>query len=1444
MRRILTLFTLVFLAGAVWAQPSTYTLTPFLNGPGNPGGLNNEADNVTPAGWNSILPGFLSANQWSAPQTIPFAFNFFGQPVTQFKVSANGLLTFDVASTVLPNNNEPLPSTNLPDNTICGLWDEFSPSPPTGSNDQVYVKEFGTPPNRQLWVKWFSFEMASKSFIYLSIVLEEGTNNVYVVHMFTASTPPTTSTVGVQFNSGLAVEHSNNYDIGGLNSPNTDNNYFEFAPLSLVPDDAGIVSIDAPTSLPAGGGNANLQATIGNFGTNALNNATISWSVNGSTPTNVGYTGPLAPLGTDGPLSLGAFTFPVGTSTIEVWSSSPNGTTDSNPSNDTLSLTLCTPLSGTYTISQTNPAADYPDFTSAVDQLNLCGVGGPVVFQVDSGLYTENLELMEVSGASATNTITFQGIDTSATGVLGTGDGSAAFFLNGADHINFKNLTIAHSSTNDGYGIMLQSQATFISVDSCRFILPPNSGIYTAAINASGSFTSVFTDGDHFSHLSVTNSEIFRGEYGIALNGISDANQSPGLVIDNCQFTEIEAAAIYLDQVDSAAITNNVIRSSQGGSDGLNFLDVSNLSITSNEIEVQDIGMDLNDINFNSSVSVVTTSLIANNLISSQTDEAADFDDFENVDVLYNTFYSVGGHGMYINDPDVVTIINNIFVSEEDHAVDLNDGGTGLVQVDYNLYYTPPNIGDFVLYGFTTYADLPAWQAGVPGSNVNSREGDPFFVNAPDNLRILGGPNANGGAFAFPLVTEDIDGDPRDPATPDIGADEYTPIGDDARPLALVEPLGNTCGDSSQNFAIALQSVGVNLLTSVPVVVEITDPNGGGTTLSATYSGSLDFIEVDTLDMGTYNTYLGGLYDITIITNLSGDGDLSNDTLNTSVFISGFQDPAGVAVENPVLCLGDSTILVGDNGEGWRYGWYTDTTGGGSLIAATDSFFTGPITQDTTFWLGFSASGDLETTFDDNNGCGGGNMFDVTASGGTDIAITGFDINLGVGGTQNVEVYFIPQGTYVGNETNAAAWTQVGTGPITVQSQGITAPTFVELPSSIVIPSGQTYAIYVFFEADYTNGSFTYTNSDLTIETGVGLCSLFGGVNDPRSFNGRVYYTIDACNLARTPILVQVDSTPVVADYLTDISGPTVNFTSNSSGKFIQHFWDFGNGFTTTQVNPTFTFSAEDTFQVCLIVTDTCGDTDTLCQDIAVCERLVPGFLSSTTGLEANFTDNSSGTPVNWTWDFGDGGTSTMQNPDYTYSVGGTYDVTLIVTNTCGETDTITQQVNVVCPAPDADFGFTSSGQFAYDFDNDSDGGDTYLWDFGDGTTSTDENPSHTFPSAGNYTVCLTITDECGTDSICQDVIATSLTTQQVASLEIFPNPTKHDLHVRGEVADSHEVTLTLYNAWGQQVLRRAQATLGGELDAVLDLSDLSEGVYTLQLEADGKRLSRRVMRQ
>ena len=139
--------------------------------------------------------------------------------------------------------------------------------------------------------------------------------------------------------------------------------------------------------------------------------------------------------------------------------------------------------------------------------------------------------------------------------------------------------------------------------------------------------------------------------------------------------------------------------------------------------------------------------------------------------------------------------------------------------------------------------------------------------------------------------------------------------------------------------------------------------------------------------------------------------------------------------------------------------------------------------------------------------------------------------------------------------------------------------------------------------------------------------------------------------------------------------------------------------------------------------------------------------------LTVNFTDLSTGTGIDgWSWTFGDGGSSTAQNPSYTYNNAGTYSVTLTVSSSSqGCNDGITKTGYItVNPAPVAQFvGSPTSGTepLTVNFTDQSTDATSWSWDFGDGVgTSTAQNPSYTYNSAGTYTVTLTATNACGSD--------------------------------------------------------------------------------------------------
>ena len=137
--------------------------------------------------------------------------------------------------------------------------------------------------------------------------------------------------------------------------------------------------------------------------------------------------------------------------------------------------------------------------------------------------------------------------------------------------------------------------------------------------------------------------------------------------------------------------------------------------------------------------------------------------------------------------------------------------------------------------------------------------------------------------------------------------------------------------------------------------------------------------------------------------------------------------------------------------------------------------------------------------------------------------------------------------------------------------------------------------------------------------------------------------------------------------------------------------------------------------------------------------------------LTVHFTDTSTGSPSSWLWNFGDGNSSTEQNPVHVYTSPGTYYVSLTVSN-CGGSDTTTSTNSITgsASAPVADFTGTPTSGYSpltVQFNDTSTGSPTsWSWNFGDGSTSTLQNPSHEYTSPGTYTVSLTVTNGAGSD--------------------------------------------------------------------------------------------------
>src|SRR5690606_15415532 len=217
--------------------------------------------------------------------------------------------------------------------------------------------------------------------------------------------------------------------------------------------------------------------------------------------------------------------------------------------------------------------------------------------------------------------------------------------------------------------------------------------------------------------------------------------------------------------------------------------------------------------------------------------------------------------------------------------------------------------------------------------------------------------------------------------------------------------------------------------------------------------------------------------------------------------------------------------------------------------------------------------------------------------------------------------------------------------------------------------------------------------------------------------------------------------------------------------------WDFDNDTVvdSTERNPSFTYTTPGTYSVKLVATNAASENEiTKTNLVRAIGVPVTDFTATPTSgpasLAVQFTDTSTEQPTSWSWDFGDGSAlSTQQNPLHTYTTPGIYTVALTATNEAGAiTETKSNFVEVFTPVVAGFSQSPSSGTvpFTVTFTNTSTGATSYIWDFGDGsTTETTTNASHNYTSGGMFTVTLTATGPGGTDIATDTVTANGVVT-------------------------------------------------------------------------------------
>lgn len=390
---------------------------------------------------------------------------------------------------------------------------------------------------------------------------------------------------------------------------------------------------------------------------------------------------------------------------------------------------------------------------------------------------------------------------------------------------------------------------------------------------------------------------------------------------------------------------------------------------------------------------------------------------------------------------------------------------------------------------------------------------------------------------------------------------------------------------------------------------------------------------------------------------------------------------------------------------------------------------------------------------------------------------TSFEWDFGDGGTSDLSD---PSHTYTALGTYDISLTCAGPlGPLTAHgqitisetpgggdellAQFIASPTRGPAPLAVTVEDASLGPV-VAWTWDFGDGSAEVTGEGPHTHTYTqeGSYTITLTVRDAAGGTSTVTGTIN---------VITAGERPVPGFTVSPQEGPaplTVTVTDTSQGEIDSWEWWFGDGSAavTGEGPHTHTYLTPGTYTIRLDVSGL-GGAGTATRQVVV---LPPGdevdavFSFRITGsvpggIEVCFTDQSVGDIAAWKWTFGDGGTSVEQNPCHVYAGAGNYIVTLEVTGTLGNTSTGTRIVPVVSgvPAPVAAFTASSTnvtvGQ-TVTFTNQSTGEITaYAWDFGDGTTSNEENPTHSYGAAGSYLVTLHVSGPGGTSEAAQTTI-------------------------------------------------------------------------------------------
>jgi pectin methylesterase-like acyl-CoA thioesterase len=431
------------------------------------------------------------------------------------------------------------------------------------------------------------------------------------------------------------------------------------------------------------------------------------------------------------------------------------------------------PLAGTYTIGGTT--YDYPDFTSALEDLQLYGISGNVYFDVHAGTYDEQLHFTDIIRASHNDSILFTSVDSDSTKVIlqyesTHADSNYVVCLDGEDRVSFTHMTLKAEGTTYGRVVELKNGA-----HHNRFV---NNIVESTQGEDNTLKALIFSGKDDPANdtLNVFHSNVFtKGSYGLYLAGVNNDDQEAGTQILNNHFDNQSHCAIYLYYQDEPLILENNIQAAPSGTYYGMYLETcySKLAVHKNKLNINGTGNGTGIYLLNSSSETGAEGSIANNFVRVNTSGSTSgiWTNSHHQNVDYNSIHVTGNStasaGLYAANT-YSAFRNNILSNAADgFALILTTSSSDVL--DYNNYHTTGN--SLVQINGVTYNDLDSWKADYTQHNTASLSEDPAFISDSDLHLIL--PAMDSAGTYISSIVEDIDGDMRDASYPDIGADEY-----------------------------------------------------------------------------------------------------------------------------------------------------------------------------------------------------------------------------------------------------------------------------------------------------------------------------------------------------------------------------------------------------------------------------------------------------------------------------------------------------------------------------------------------------------------------------------------------------------------------------------------------------------------------------------------------